>query len=93
MQAAVTKALSVFREASPVAATVGKWFRHESLPGLDHCFMLARALGVRPAWLAFGDEPMIEAESTAAQLARRHPAKKATGADVQSATKPHRRTG
>lgn len=91
-QAALAKALHPFGAAAPVGATIGKWFRRESLPGLDHCFMLAHALGVRPAWLAFDDGPMLET-ATAERLARAHPATAQSGRAVQDRTRRKRRTG
>lgn len=49
-------------DAPPHASGVAHWLKQDpSTPGLDAVYMLAKTLGVRPSWLAFGEEPMSDA--------------------------------
>lgn len=41
-------------------ATVGNWIRLGVMPDTDTVWALAEVCGVRPAWLALGEEPMVK---------------------------------
>lgn len=53
----IAKALGVSSQS------VGSWERDEKRPGHDNLVALATFLGVREAWLAFGEPPMVVATS------------------------------
>lgn len=61
-------------EKAPNRNAIKRWRSGEYTPGLDHCYMLAIALGIDPAALALGDLPRA-AKDLDLKPRRRQPAK------------------
>jgi hypothetical protein len=53
--------VELFGEEAPERNAVSRWREGKFVAGLDHGYMLAVALGVRPAWLLLDDGPMVSA--------------------------------
>jgi hypothetical protein len=47
-------------DRAPERNAISRWMSGAFTPGLDNLYMLAIALGVRPAWLAFNDGDMTD---------------------------------
>ena len=51
-----------FGDAAPERNAISRWKAGIFAPSVDNAYMLAVALGVRPAWLAFNDGEMTTGE-------------------------------
>lgn len=58
-RALATAMSAAFADEAPTETALSPWINGTSMPGLDNAYMLAVALGVRPAWLALGDGEMV----------------------------------
>ena len=94
-RALATAMSDAFKKAAPTETAISPWISGASTPGIDNAYMLAVALGVRPAWLLLEDGDMTAtAKERAHQVTQEHPeTPMQSGRDVERSIRPKRDRG